>query len=89
MIERFRRFVEDRGGWRAFWEDTLGAVVHETKMQVIFLGVLEGYCEAVGLRLEAGDHLFTQAWLCIVGCATIGLQGNAFHFSLSGFSWTF
>lgn len=37
----------------------------------------------------AGDHLFTQASLCIVGCLTAGLQGDTFYFSISGFSWTF
>ena len=51
MIERFRHWAEERGGWRVFW-DSKSSAVPEPNMQLLFLGMLDGYCERAGLRLD-------------------------------------
>ena len=51
VIERFRHWAEDRGGWRVFW-DSKSAAIPEPNMQLLFLGILDGYCERAGLRLD-------------------------------------
>ncbi|MEV6422661.1 hypothetical protein [Streptomyces sp. NPDC051662] len=69
-IEHFRRWVEKKGGWRAFWRDLKGLKsIPETNMQLLFLGVLDHYCEQAGVILdrevETGrgpvDFTFTSA----------------------------
>lgn len=52
IVGKFRVRVEGKGGWRVSWEGKPGEVVPESKMQLIFLGMLEGYCEMAGLRLD-------------------------------------
>jgi len=51
VIGKFRHWAEDRGGWRVFWDAKSGAVP-ERNMQLLFLVVLDGYCEQAGLRLD-------------------------------------
>jgi hypothetical protein len=51
IIQKFRHWVEDKGGWRVFW-DSQAKAVPEPNMQLLFLAVLDGYCEQAGLRLD-------------------------------------
>jgi hypothetical protein len=51
MIEKFRHWAEDKGGWRVFW-DSKSDAIPEPNMQLLFLGILDGYCERAGLRLD-------------------------------------
>lgn len=51
IIGKFRRWAEDRGGWRVFWDSKSNAIP-EPNMQLLFLGILDGYCERAGLRLD-------------------------------------
>ncbi|TRO62492.1 hypothetical protein [Streptomyces sp. IB201691-2A2] len=69
-IEHFRTWVEKKGGWRVFWRDVRELkAIPEPNMQLLFLGVLERYCEQAGVRLdrevETGrgpvDFTFTSA----------------------------
>ncbi|MFE5023779.1 hypothetical protein ACFRAO_10800 [Streptomyces sp. NPDC056656] len=69
-VSHFKRWVEDKGGWRVFWRDVKEMKpVPETNMQLLFLGVLDHYCERAGVILdrevETGrgpvDFAFTSA----------------------------
>jgi hypothetical protein len=51
IISKFRHWAEDKGGWRVFWDSKLDAIP-EPNMQLLFLGVLDSYCEMAGLRLD-------------------------------------
>jgi hypothetical protein len=51
VIDKFRHWAEDRGGWRVFWDGN-GNAIPEPNMQLLFLGILDGYCERAGLRLD-------------------------------------
>jgi hypothetical protein len=51
-IGKFRHWVEDEAGWRVFWEGKSEKAIPESNMQIIFLGILNGYCERAGLRLD-------------------------------------
>jgi hypothetical protein len=53
IIAKFRHWAEEKGGWRVFWKDIqLLEAVPETNMQLLFLGMLDGYCEAMQVRLD-------------------------------------
>jgi hypothetical protein len=51
VADKFRHWAEDKGGWRVFW-DKDGCAVPEPNMQLLFLAVLDGYCERAGIRLD-------------------------------------
>lgn len=51
IIGKFRHWAEAKGGWRVFWAKALDAIP-ESNMQLLFLGVLDGYCDNAGLRLD-------------------------------------
>jgi hypothetical protein len=51
IIDKFRHWAEDKSGWRVFWESGWKPVP-EPNMQLLFLAVLDGYCEQAGLRLD-------------------------------------
>jgi hypothetical protein len=51
IIDKFRRWAEDKGGWRVFWDGNSNAIP-EPNMQLLFLGILDGYCERAGIRLD-------------------------------------
>ncbi len=51
VIDKFRRWAEDKGGWRVFW-DTNSKAIPESHMQLLFLAILDDYCEKAGLRLD-------------------------------------
>lgn len=44
MLEKYRHFMEEKGGWRLLWDD--GRSKPEKAVQLTLLGVLQGYCEA-------------------------------------------
>ena len=50
-IAKFRQWAEAKGGWRVFWGKQADAIP-EPNMQLLFLGVLDGYCEQARLRLD-------------------------------------
>ncbi|MEV5574442.1 hypothetical protein AB0L06_30780 [Spirillospora sp. NPDC052269] len=53
VIERFRQWVENKGGWRVFWKNLAKLeTIPETNMQLLFLGVVEGYCAMAGVRVD-------------------------------------
>ncbi len=54
MVEKFRHWVEDEGGWKVLWEGKPdeARVMPESKMQLIFLGVLGNHFKKAGLRLD-------------------------------------
>jgi len=54
MVGKFRLWVEGKGGWQVFWEGKPGEgrVMPESKMQLIFLGVLDEHFKMAGLRLD-------------------------------------
>lgn len=53
IIAKFRHWAEERGGWRVFWKNSAPLeAIPETNMQLLFLGMLDGYCEAAGVRLD-------------------------------------
>jgi hypothetical protein len=69
-IDHFKHWVEEKGGWRVFWKDrTSLKPVPETNMQLLFLGVLDHYCQQAGVildrEIETGrgpvDFTFTSA----------------------------
>ncbi|MER6011437.1 hypothetical protein [Streptomyces bluensis] len=69
-IDHFRHWAEEKSGWRVFWRDiTELKPVPETNMQLLFLGVLDHYCERAGVildrEIETGrgpvDFTFTSA----------------------------
>ncbi|WP_159031853.1 hypothetical protein [Streptomyces lydicus] len=69
-IAKFRHWTEEKGGWRVFWRDVKdGKAIPEPNMQLLFLGVLDGYCKRAGVILdrevETGrgpvDFTFTSA----------------------------
>ena len=51
VIDKFRCWAEDKGGWRVFW-DTNSKTIPESHMQLLFLAILDDYCEKAGLRLD-------------------------------------
>lgn len=51
VIARFRHWAENKGGWRVFW-GSKSDIVPEPNMQLLFLVVLDGYCEQAELRLD-------------------------------------
>ncbi|MEU5320420.1 hypothetical protein AB0G67_27270 [Streptomyces sp. NPDC021056] len=69
-IATFRLWVENKGGWRVFWRDLPERrAIPEPNMQLLLLGVLEGYCKSAKVILdrevETGrgpvDFTFTSA----------------------------
>jgi hypothetical protein len=53
VIERFRHWVEDQGGWRLFWKDIPSLEsVPEPNMQLLLLGVIDGYCRRAKIRVD-------------------------------------
>ncbi len=50
IIERFKHFVEQNGGWKALWHD--GEEMTEETAQLLFLGVAQAYCEANGINVD-------------------------------------
>lgn len=54
MVGKFRLWAEGKGGWTVFWEGKPGEgkAVPESKMQILFLGVLDEHFKMAGLWLD-------------------------------------
>jgi len=53
VIGYVRHWAENEGGWRLFWRDVKeGKSIPESNMQILFLGMVSRYCEAVGVRID-------------------------------------
>jgi hypothetical protein len=50
IVDRFRHFVEENGGWRLLWHK--GAEKPEEAAQLVFLGIAMAYCEANGIVVD-------------------------------------
>ncbi|MFI2366591.1 hypothetical protein [Promicromonospora sp. NPDC019610] len=50
--EKFRLFVEEKGGWRLLWNDDTKRPKKELGIQLLYKGVVQSYCEAYGVRLD-------------------------------------
>lgn len=44
--DKFRHFVENRGGWELLWNEDTSSPKRETSIQLLYRGVVEAYCEA-------------------------------------------
>lgn len=64
MVGKFRLWVEGKGGWKVFWEGKPGEgeVVPESKMQILFLGVLDEHFKMAGLRLDREVETAAGRW---------------------------
>ncbi len=52
IIDRFRHFVEEQGGWRLLWNDSNGYPKRETSIQLLFKGIVQAYCQAQNVALD-------------------------------------
>lgn len=52
VIEKFKLFVEEQGGWRLLHNDESKRPKREQSIQLAFRGVVQGYCEAHGLQVD-------------------------------------
>ncbi|QBI21295.1 hypothetical protein ER308_18100 [Egibacter rhizosphaerae] len=50
LIERFRHFVENDGGWRLLWDDR--GPKPESAAQLLFRGLARTYCELHGINVD-------------------------------------
>ncbi|ROO58915.1 hypothetical protein EDC02_0686 [Micromonospora sp. Llam0] len=52
-VEKFRHWAEEKGGWRVFWQDaTYINAIPEPSMQLLFLAVIDSYCEMAGIQVD-------------------------------------
>jgi hypothetical protein len=51
IIERFRLFVEEQGGWSLLWNDN-GTEKPEEAAQLLFRGVVQSYCHANNISID-------------------------------------
>jgi hypothetical protein len=56
VIEQFRFFVEDQGGWELLWRK-LGTEKPEHAAQLLFRGIASHYCKANNISLDAEVNL--------------------------------
>lgn len=53
IIENFRRYVEQQGGWRLLWNDKAPLTPkREDSIQLLFKGVVQAYCAANHVTLD-------------------------------------
>lgn len=50
IVERFRHFVEESGGWKLLWDGKREKP--EEAAQLLFLGIAKSYCEANGIVVD-------------------------------------
>ena len=55
VIEQFRLFVEEQGGWYLLWDGTKEKKEHA--VQLLFRGIAKHYCEANGVVLDPEVNL--------------------------------
>lgn len=51
VVNRFKHFIEEKGGWRLLWNDN-GTPKNETAAQLAFQGIASAYCEANNIVLD-------------------------------------
>lgn len=51
VIEQFRLFIEDQGGWRLLW-DTGSKEKPEEAAQLLFFGIVRNYCRANNISVD-------------------------------------
>ena len=56
VIEQFRLFVEDEGGWELLWKDGTSEK-NERAVQLLFRGIAKHYCHANGVVLDREVNL--------------------------------
>lgn len=53
IIGYVQHWAENQGGWRLFWKDVSAyKSIPESSMQILFLGMMSCYCDAVGVRMD-------------------------------------
>lgn len=52
VVEKFKLFVEQQGGWRLLWNDGAGSEKQEEAAQLLFKGIAKSYCESNGVVLD-------------------------------------
>jgi hypothetical protein len=55
VIQQFKLFVEEQGGWDLLWNGTKEK--HEHAVQLLFRGIAKHYCEANGVSLDPEVNL--------------------------------
>jgi hypothetical protein len=46
IVEKFKHFIEEQGGWRLLWNDGYANEKPEEAAQLLFKGVAQSYCQA-------------------------------------------
>jgi hypothetical protein len=52
VLEQFRLFVEEKGGWRLLWNDDKGTQKKEVAAQLLLRGIAENYCRSAGIVVD-------------------------------------
>lgn len=56
MVEEFRHFVEQNGGYRLLWNDN-GTSKSEKAAQLLFLGIVKHYCQANNIDISPEPNI--------------------------------
>lgn len=56
VIEQYRQFIQNEGGWRHLWNDD-GSEKHEDAAQNLFRGVAKHYCHANNISIDREVNL--------------------------------
>lgn len=57
IVEEFKHFVEDEGGWRLLYNDDTNRPKHEDAVQLLFKGIVQYYCRANAIRIDREVYL--------------------------------
>jgi hypothetical protein len=57
IVQKYRHFVEEEGGWRLLWNDGSDADKPEEAAQLLFKGIAQCYCEANNIVLDREVNL--------------------------------
>ena len=57
VLQRFKNFVEEQGGWRLLWNEGNVNEKPEEAAQLLFKGVAQSYCEANNIVLDREVNL--------------------------------
>lgn len=52
LLEQFRLFIEDQGGWRLLWNDARSREKPEEAVQLLFFGIARNYCRANNISVD-------------------------------------
>lgn len=63
VVEEFRHFIEDQGGWKLLWHKT--EEKHEEAGQLLFRGLAAAYCRQSGISVDREVNL---------GCGTVDFK---------------